>query len=408
MKKLVIKNILILIMVIFTGKSALASVEEIIFDKTQITSKETLQIDTANLIYDTQPAFGNGMYVQIKHMGNNGGGEPEYDVSVPDKYKTENFSNSPMYIYDSNLNLIKSVEFENFISSIYFNNGYFYIYKIIYGDTPRHLMYKSIDLDNLEEISDEEFTLAIHSQDLYNGMMYTWKPYKYTENGVTNETQDRVEYLIDNNRNMYQIVCENNKFIYKKFNIESTNLNVCGHITRSPNDYNNLSNCSKSISLDGVSMQDIPIDSDVENVWNDDIYLYIGKTDDKLHCYRIPIIQLLSCIKIKYNGNYLSFTTPPTIKNDRTLVPMRFLFEQMGADVDWDNATQTAIVKKQGDTISFSINNTEAKVNNTIKIMDVPARLINDKTMIPLRFLSEELGYNVQWDGETRTVMITD
>ena len=40
--------------------------------------------------------------------------------------------------------------------------------------------------------------------------------------------------------------------------------------------------------------------------------------------------------------------------------------------------------------------------------MDVPARLINDKTMIPLRFLSEELGYNVQWDGETRTVMIAD
>ena len=142
--------------------------------------------------------------------------------------------------------------------------------------------------------------------------------------------------------------------------------------------------------------------------WNDNKYLYIGKTDDKLHCYRIPIIQLLSCIKIKYNGNYLSFTTPPTIENDRTLVPMRFLFEQMGADVDWDNATQTAIVKKQGDTISFSINDTEAKVNNTVKTMDVPARLINDKTMIPLRFLSEELGYNVQWDGETRTVTITD
>ena len=80
----------------------------------------------------------------------------------------------------------------------------------------------------------------------------------------------------------------------------------------------------------------------------------------------------------------------------------------MGADVDWEGETQTATVEKGNDKIAFSINNTAAKVNNTIKTMDVPARLINSKTMIPLRFLSEELGYTVEWDQDTKTVTISD
>ena len=64
--------------------------------------------------------------------------------------------------------------------------------------------------------------------------------------------------------------------------------------------------------------------------------------------------------------------------------------------------------KKYDDIISFSIDDTSANVNNTVKTMDVPARLINDKTMIPLRFLSEELGYKVEWDNKTRTAIIRD
>lgn len=86
---------------------------------------------------------------------------------------------------------------------------------------------------------------------------------------------------------------------------------------------------------------------------------------------------------------------------------MRFLFEQMGADVDWDEATETATVAKDGETISFQISSVSAKVNNNIKLMDVPAKLINDKTMVPLRFLSENLGYNVEWDEAARMVTIT-
>ena len=85
---------------------------------------------------------------------------------------------------------------------------------------------------------------------------------------------------------------------------------------------------------------------------------------------------------------------------------MRFLFEQMGADVEWDQAARTATATMNGTTVAFSIDDTTAEVNGTAVTMDVPARLINDKTMVPLRFLSENMGYTVTWDDATRTAVI--
>ena len=124
---------------------------------------------------------------------------------------------------------------------------------------------------------------------------------------------------------------------------------------------------------------------------------------------------------VQLNDKILGFDQPPVTENDRTLVPMRFLFEQMGATVTWDDATQTATATVPTTTeeeiqtfglaeeksVAFSVDNTTATVNGSAATMDVPARLINDKTMVPLRFLSENLGFNVQWDEATRTAIVT-
>ena len=125
--------------------------------------------------------------------------------------------------------------------------------------------------------------------------------------------------------------------------------------------------------------------------------------------------------KVELNNRVLGFDQPPVTENDRTLVPMRFLFEQMGAEVVWDDATQTATATVPATTeeeiqtfglaeeksVAFSVDNTTATVNGSAATMDVPARLINDKTMVPLRFLSENLGFNVSWDEATRTAIVT-
>ena len=100
---------------------------------------------------------------------------------------------------------------------------------------------------------------------------------------------------------------------------------------------------------------------------------------------------------------------------------MRFLFEQMGADVNWNDSTQTATAtvplsteqqmmtfsSNTENSVTFSIDNTNATVNGEAATMDVPARLINDQTFVPLRFLSENLGYDVQWDEANNTAIIT-
>ena len=93
-------------------------------------------------------------------------------------------------------------------------------------------------------------------------------------------------------------------------------------------------------------------------------------------------------VYVKFDGNILGFETPPVIEDGSTLVPMRFLFEQMGADVEWNQETQTATATLNNTAVTFAIDDTEAEVNNTPATMDVPARLINGKTMVPLRFLS--------------------
>ncbi len=170
-----------------------------------------------------------------------------------------------------------------------------------------------------------------------------------------------------------------------------------------------------------------------------------------IYRFRIPknevysrLDELKSVPHVLLDDSYLGFSQSPVMEDDRTLVPMRFLFEQMGADVNWNDATQTAtatisntaakgfvdsaaavglaeqgaainskakplVANTAGDinSVTFSIDDTNATVNGEAAAMDVPARLINDQTFVPLRFLSENLGYNVQWDESTNTAIIT-
>ena len=108
-------------------------------------------------------------------------------------------------------------------------------------------------------------------------------------------------------------------------------------------------------------------------------------------------------VYVKFNDDILGFDEPPIIENGSTLVPMsRFLFEQMGADVEWNSETQTATATADNKAVTFSIDNVNARINNKPAKMDVPARLINGKTMVPLRFLSENMVYNVDWDADSR------
>jgi hypothetical protein len=117
--------------------------------------------------------------------------------------------------------------------------------------------------------------------------------------------------------------------------------------------------------------------------------------------------QETAYIRVIVDGKQLAFDVDPQIADGRTLVPMRNIFEALGLTVSWDDAAKAAQGTSAGSSIRFVIGSNIALVNNQEKSLDVPARIIDGRTMIPLRFLSENLGYNVEWIESTKLILIS-
>lgn len=98
--------------------------------------------------------------------------------------------------------------------------------------------------------------------------------------------------------------------------------------------------------------------------------------------------------------------TPPTAVDGRILVPVRAIFEALGATVEWDNSTWTATGTKGDTVIVIHIGDTTAYVNGEAKTLDVPAQIINGRTMVPARFVSESLDCDVTWYGPASTAAV--
>lgn len=110
---------------------------------------------------------------------------------------------------------------------------------------------------------------------------------------------------------------------------------------------------------------------------------------------------------VTLNGQPLATSIPPAVENGRTLVPMRDIFEALGATVNW-NAGDQSISALRGDTnIWLQIGNGVARVNDQSATLDQSPVIRNGSTLVPLRFVSEALGAQVNWDGASRVVGIT-
>ncbi|HPC56966.1 MAG TPA: stalk domain-containing protein, partial [Caldisericia bacterium] len=99
--------------------------------------------------------------------------------------------------------------------------------------------------------------------------------------------------------------------------------------------------------------------------------------------------------------------TVPVIIKGRTLVPIRAIIEELGGTVDWDGVERKVTIKFKNKTIELWIDKKTAKVDGTSKELDVPPMILNGRTMLPLRFVTEELGCTVDWEDKTKTVTIT-
>lgn len=120
----------------------------------------------------------------------------------------------------------------------------------------------------------------------------------------------------------------------------------------------------------------------------------------------IPVMAEETPVTVMVDGEYVKFDVQPTIIEGRTLVPVRAIFEALGAEVDWQGDTRTAVSSKGDTKVSIQIDNKVMKVNDADVALDVPAQLVDDRTLVPVRAISEAYDCYVDWNGDKRTVVV--
>ncbi len=356
----------------------------------------------------------------------------------------------PVIVYDYNLNRVKNIRDNgNIVDMSYVDGVYYYT-------NDESQIYRSTDLDNWEIVGENlgcpmKNSLTTIYKTRYNLVQNPEKSSAFysgiitTKNGVISKdvvtegimlfgTRQFGDFYVAFDRKINNDIYD----ISQVKGVDGTSLDIY----RNNPDY---SQESIFFSKDGIywAAQEIPSPWHILRVDMTSEGIVIECSYDNLTTRLISIkfsdmeqAVPMCDTKVELNNRVLGFSQPPIMEDDRTLVPMRFLFEQMGAEVTWDEATQSATatintsalgaegasatgratlsnsdisfpnLAKTEKSVTFSVDNTTATVNGAPAIMDVPARLINDQTFVPLRFLSENLGYTVDWDETTNTAIV--
>ncbi len=113
-------------------------------------------------------------------------------------------------------------------------------------------------------------------------------------------------------------------------------------------------------------------------------------------------------VSVYIDGTALEFSVQPYISNDRTMVPMRRIFEELGCEVEWDEAAQGITAVRGGTEIYMKIGDPVMNVNGVDVILDAPPELTEDTAFVPLRAVSETLGCTVGWnEAESRADILS-
>lgn len=130
-------------------------------------------------------------------------------------------------------------------------------------------------------------------------------------------------------------------------------------------------------------------------------------------CVSAAPVYADSGISVVANDMAVEFDVPPQIIDGRTMVPMRPIFEALDAQVEWFANSQLILATHNADIAAIVIGDSEFTVTNVLsgKVrtfeFDVPPRIIDGRTLIPVRAVSEALGMDVQWDEDTKMVVIS-
>ena len=146
------------------------------------------------------------------------------------------------------------------------------------------------------------------------------------------------------------------------------------------------------------------------NIKSGDVHIYVLNTREEI--LDEADLTVFSCdsnlndIDVIVNGKEIKFDVEPTIINGRTLVPMRAIFEALGAKVDWDSKTLTASGKTDDTLVEITIGDNFLFRNKIKTDLDSPAKIISNRTMVPVRAIAESFDCTVNWHPEHKVVEI--
>ncbi|MEM3473545.1 MAG: stalk domain-containing protein [archaeon] len=166
----------------------------------------------------------------------------------------------------------------------------------------------------------------------------------------------------------------------------------------------------------GYKISNVKVDSVSVGVVSSYTFTNVSSNHTIEAAFEKEITQTIISLKIgnksfTVNGVSNALDSPPVIKNNRTLLPIRAIIEALGGTVDWEEKTKVVEIKLESNYLKLQIGNVNAYVNGVQKLIDplnskVVPEIINGRTMLPLRFVAENLGCDVQWDGTTKTITI--
>ena len=160
-------------------------------------------------------------------------------------------------------------------------------------------------------------------------------------------------------------------------------------------------------NTDGISdYNSYDFSDEISDEWNtDERAVLIGPNGQNIALFRLDKNILFM------NNKKFKLDSPPTIYNERTLLPVKYIASSMGADVGWDPVDKKITITQADKTIELWIDSSNARVNGVTTQIDpddssVQPKIIKGRTMVPVKFVSENLGANVFWDQSTKTISV--
>lgn len=127
---------------------------------------------------------------------------------------------------------------------------------------------------------------------------------------------------------------------------------------------------------------------------------------EQMKALKEKVKEQKKAIRAMINGKEAKFDVPPVVKDGRTLIPIRGVSQSFGAKIDWNAETKTVTITKDGKEIILTLGSNVALVNGEEVTIDVALGAMEGRTVVPLRFIGEIFGANVQWNSTDQTVVI--